>query len=157
MLSNYLLSKRYDVYGLDIAKCKNLPSGRFFLRDARETGLPDSSFDIIILLSTLEHIGTDEEEDDLRTMGELLRILKKGGLILFTTPFAEQYAYRGQRFFSRERLSKITMGFRRLEEHYFVQRSNKWVEVSLAEAEASTRGYGGVHSVAITAMVLKKN
>ena len=157
MLTNHLLSKGYNAYAIDINECTKLPSERFFLRDARKTGFADSSFDTIVLLSTLEHIGTDGGQDDLGTMKELFRILKKGGLMLFTTPFAEQYAYRGQRFSNMERLSYVTEPFQRLEEHYFVQRGNKWVEVSLAEAETSTRGYEGVHSVAITAMVLKKS
>ena len=157
LLASYLLSKGYDVYGLDIVQCRTLPPERFFLHDARDTTLADSSFDMIILLSVLEHIGIDEEEDDIRTMRDLHRILKEGGQILFTTPFAEEYSNRGQRFFNSERLLKITGGFKILEERYFFQRGTKWEEADLNQVREATHGYKGVHSIAIVAMVLLKS
>ncbi|MBI2126634.1 MAG: class I SAM-dependent methyltransferase [Thaumarchaeota archaeon] len=157
LLTSYLLSKGYDVYGLDIVRCRALPLQRFFLQDARNTDLPNSSFDTIILLSVLEHIGTDEEKDDIKTMQELRRILKEGGQILFTTPFAEEYSNRGQRLFSSEKLSNITGGFKILEERYFVQRGAKWAKTTLDQAREATHGYKGVHSIAIVAMVLQKS
>jgi 2-polyprenyl-3-methyl-5-hydroxy-6-metoxy-1,4-benzoquinol methylase len=156
LLSSYLLSKGYDVYGLDIIQCKSLPQDRFFLSDARKTNLPDASFDTIILLSTLEHIGTDEDEDDLKTMLEMSRLLKREGILLFTTPFAAKYSSRGQRFFSKERLVQITRFFRVREEKYFIQKGSRWVEVPLRDAEEATHNYEGVHSIAIVAMVLEK-
>ncbi|MBM3897987.1 MAG: class I SAM-dependent methyltransferase [Thaumarchaeota archaeon] len=156
LLSSYLLSKGYDVYGLDIVQCKTLPQDRFFLLDARKTNLPNASFDTIISLSTLEHIGTDEEEDDIKTMQEMWRLLKKDGVLLFTTPFAAKYGNRGQRFFSKERLMEITKSFRVHDTKYFIQKGSSWVEVSLGDAEDATRNYDGVHSIAIVAMVLEK-
>jgi 2-polyprenyl-3-methyl-5-hydroxy-6-metoxy-1,4-benzoquinol methylase len=156
LLSSYLLSKGYDIYGLDIVQCKTLPQDRFFLSDARKTNLPDASFDTIILLSTLEHIGTDEEEDDMKTMQEMWRLLKKDGILLFTTPFAAKYGNRGQRFFSKERLVQITKFFRVCDTRYFIQKGSRWKEVSLRDAEDATRNYEGVHSIAIVAMVLQK-
>lgn len=157
LLASHLLSKGYDIYGLDIVRCTTLPSKRFFHRNARQTELPDSNFDSIILISTLEHIGSDDQEDDRRTMREVHRILKMGGKVFFTTPFAAEYSNRGQRFFSEERLTKVTEGFRKLEENYFLQRGSKWVRVTLEEAKLRTEGYSGVHSIAITTMVLQKN
>ncbi|MCS4538187.1 MAG: class I SAM-dependent methyltransferase [Thaumarchaeota archaeon] len=156
LLSSYLLSKGYDAYGLDIMQCNTLPRDRFFLSDARKTNLPDASFDTIILLSTLEHIGSDEEEDDLKTMHEMSRLLKKGGALLFTTPFAAKYSNRGQRFFSEERLEKITKFFKVLNKRHFIQKGSKWTEVSMDDAEGATWNYTGVHSIAIVAMVLEK-
>jgi len=156
LLTSYLLSKGYDAYGLDIVDCRSLPLGRFFLRDARNTSLPDSSFDVVILLSVLEHIGNDANEDDIKTMHELGRILRKGGVILFTSPFAVEYSNRGQRFFDSERLSRLTQSFNVIERSYFVQRGVRWVEATLNEAKAATFGYAGVNSIAISVMVLEK-
>lgn len=50
------------------------------------TPWPDNSFDIVCSLETIEHI----TEDYLATwLGEIHRLLKPGGLALFTTPNAE--------------------------------------------------------------------
>ncbi len=157
LLASYLLSIGYDVYGLDVVDCISLQAERFLLRDARKTGLPESSFDMIILLSTLEHIGSDAEKDDLITIRESSRILRRGGLMILTTPFCAEYSNRGQRFYSKEKIRTLIDGFRILEERYYIQQRNKWVEVDLDNAETATRVYTGNDAVAIVALLLEKN
>ena len=79
--------------------------------DTRSTGYPDNYFDLIFLISTVEHVGFDEENDaedtvfnrplerpaarpdigkhrgDIEAIGELGRIVKPGGALLVTVPF----------------------------------------------------------------------
>jgi SAM-dependent methyltransferase len=66
-------------------------SGNLGFKEARhvegsQTPWPDATFDIVCSLETIEHI----TEDHLVTwMAEIHRLLKPGGLALFTTPHAE--------------------------------------------------------------------
>lgn len=48
----------------------------------RDTGLPESSYDIVLLISILEHT-----LDPVGTVREVRRLLKPGGLLLAETPF----------------------------------------------------------------------
>ncbi|ANY78289.1 hypothetical protein BB934_08615 [Microvirga ossetica] len=48
--------------------------------------LPDASFDVIICFDVLEHV------DDRKALGELLRVLRPGGLALLRTPFVEAWS-----------------------------------------------------------------
>lgn len=156
LMASYLLSRGYDVYGMDIVESKALPSGRFILADARRTEIRDSSFDIIILLSTLEHIGSDESDDDRKTIKELSRILTRGGIIFLTTPIAEEYSNRGQRFYSRDRLGEVISGMRILEEGNFLQKGRRWLRVNFGDVASATHGYLGTDAIAIVTMVLKR-
>lgn len=51
------------------------------MRDAWDTGVPDNSYDGVILNQSLEHISHTKE-----TIAEIFRILKPGGLVLVTVP-----------------------------------------------------------------------
>ncbi|HLC94405.1 MAG TPA: methyltransferase domain-containing protein [Patescibacteria group bacterium] len=82
---------------LDIG-CGNKPYARYFtseyigldpypgtkadiVRNAWDSGLPDNSFDAVILNQSLEHI-----PDTIGTIREIERVLKPGGLVLVTVP-----------------------------------------------------------------------
>jgi SAM-dependent methyltransferase len=71
-------SLEYSQVGVDIQVKKGIP---VLQADARKVGLPDNSFDACICLDVLEHIG----EDSL-VLDEIFRILKPGGLFLFSVP-----------------------------------------------------------------------
>ena len=62
---------------------------RFSLEDARELHFPADQFDIVYSMSVLEHI--EGESGDARAIGELLRVLKPGGLLILSVPFGNKY------------------------------------------------------------------
>lgn len=62
---------------------------RFSLEDAREVHFPAAQFDIVYSMSVLEHI--EGESGDARAIGELLRVLKPGGLLILSVPFGNKY------------------------------------------------------------------
>ena len=76
-----------------------LPGLETVVADARELPFPDESFDQVLLVSTLEHIGADNdrygsqgEPDDAgraASLRELRRILRPGGSLLVTVPLGE--------------------------------------------------------------------
>jgi len=74
-----------SIYGLDSSSealrfCKKRGLNNLILGSAEKTNLKNNYFDIITLLDVLEHT------DDNKTLKEMHRILKKGGLIIITVP-----------------------------------------------------------------------
>lgn len=100
---------RFESLGQDIKKAYN-----FHQADARTTGFKDNSFDLVFLISTLEHFGFDSFEanqqantvfkrsdecpskfpayqdclEDRKALAEVARILTPGGCLLLTLPFS---------------------------------------------------------------------
>lgn len=67
-----------QVVGIDVMKSTgcNFPSSKiqYQVKDARATGLPDKSFDLVYSIATLEHVA-----DPVRVLAEILRVTKIGG------------------------------------------------------------------------------
>ncbi len=98
----------------------------------------DERYDLIFSISTLEHVGLDDEIPDpykvVRAHDNIMNLLKSGGIFLLTVPlgyngFLDQLIYanafnHGSRYFIR----KIT-------------RSNRWKEVE--KARVINANYGG--------------
>jgi len=57
----------------------------FGIRDARRLIEPDGTYDIGYAMSVLEHI--EGESGDAAAVGEMLRVLKPGGRLIFSVPF----------------------------------------------------------------------
>jgi SAM-dependent methyltransferase len=78
---------------LRFGEVSGLDMGLAGLRHARTRGLPvacgsaeslpagDASFDVVVALDVLEHL-----DDDRRALGEILRVLRPGGILLVTVP-----------------------------------------------------------------------
>jgi SAM-dependent methyltransferase len=61
----------------------------FCLEDARQLRFKDASFDVVYSMSVLEHI--EGENGDSVALGELVRVLKPGGLLALSVPFGMSY------------------------------------------------------------------
>ncbi len=64
---------------------------KLFLMDARNTLFPDNFFDIILCYDIIEHMGegksySERKKEREKFANEILRILKKEGYIILTTP-----------------------------------------------------------------------
>jgi SAM-dependent methyltransferase len=55
-------------------------------QDARKLSYPDASFDRVFSISVIEHI---PEDGDSHAMREIARVLRPGGLLTLTVPFAD--------------------------------------------------------------------
>ncbi len=64
------------------------PDVRFQVADGRALPFADASFDHAYSVSVLEHIGGDGDE---RALAELARVVRVGGRIVLTMPYAETY------------------------------------------------------------------
>jgi SAM-dependent methyltransferase len=130
LLSYELLARKYRVVGIDIREHYFKNKWILFIkRDILQTGLRSDIFDAIIAISTIEHIGLGayaqpvfDDEGDIKTMEELYRILKPGGIIFITTPYIGNEPFHISQFerkYNRERLTKLVKCFHILKEEYF--------------------------------------
>lgn len=146
VLSLLLASTGLKVIGMDINPYP-FPSGpnfTFMQEDVRQTTLPNKSFDTVIAISTVEHIGLDaykntkfEEHGDLTAMKQMNRVLKDDGVLILTVP----YGYGSEswwRSYNKDSLPLLTEGLN-VQVRTFVK-GPLWNEVSEAEAEQTKHG-----------------
>ena len=87
--SFYISTLGAEVTGVDVEKrninlCRQFypnKSIKWIIADAIELPFPDNSFDKILCMEVLEHI-----PDDKKSIAEIYRVLRKGGIALFSTP-----------------------------------------------------------------------
>lgn len=93
-----LLRAGVELMGVDLAEA-DVEGMERVTADVRSLPLPDRSFDQVLLVSTLEHVGADNSgyglaaEDDpasrLDALRELARVLRPSGRLLVTVPLGE--------------------------------------------------------------------
>ncbi|MEI7760932.1 MAG: methyltransferase domain-containing protein [Thermoleophilia bacterium] len=91
-----------ELVGVDLAEAE-VPGFETVVADARALPFPDASFDQVLLVSTLEHIGADNEvygtggepdtEGRADALRELRRVLRPSGSLLVTVPLGEPRDY----------------------------------------------------------------
>lgn len=140
-----------DLYGLDIATPVNhsctLPDGTVkpllkpVQSDIRNTPFADDFFDLIFLISTIEHVGMDNSvykpgmEDrpatcgDFDAIAEMCRITKPGGRLLVTVPFGK---YQNHGWFQQYDIARLMRLFNSTDysvnEMQFFAYKNGWTE-----------------------------
>ena len=96
----------------------------YLFADLREIPVRDAYYDVIVCISTLEHVGCDnsrwtnqdshreDRPDDFPlAMSELRRVLRPGGLLLLTVPFGAYCHYGWFQQFTRSLLSRAIDAF----------------------------------------------
>jgi len=104
------------------------PSEVIITCDAKKLNLPDHSFDLVLSLCALEHFGLGRygDEFDLRAdekaLGEMIRVLKPGGRLIFTTTITRalpSIAFNAHRIYNREMLRSFCAGLNCVEEKFY--------------------------------------
>jgi len=167
LLCHELIARGFRVVGIDIRDHPFKDKRMIFLkRNIMDTHLPDNTFDAIVIVSTIEHIGLEfygqtvkDIHGDLRAMDELKRILKHQGIIILTTPYIGRAPLRinpFERNYNRQRLSELTRGLKTIKEDYFYPlRSGKrlyWLKLSKEEIDKQTF----TQEAGIACLILKK-
>jgi SAM-dependent methyltransferase len=87
----------FDVTVVDI---NDVVSGRakFIRANILELDFPEDHFDIIIAISTVEHVGLPaygqtllDEDGDIKAMEKMYRWLKRGGFVIVTVPYGRPH------------------------------------------------------------------
>ena len=87
-VNNKVKKNGIDFSKTGIEKAKQKVIGNFYVGDINKMGFKDSSFDIITIIETLEHV--NKPEDILK---EIRRLLKKGGTLIISVPHPEHDIY----------------------------------------------------------------
>jgi SAM-dependent methyltransferase len=132
------------------------PNLRVINGDFLKNELPSNAFDIVLLVSVIEHIGIGSYgasvagDADFKVMEELKRILVPGGRVVITTPFNEvdTIVPDFERWYTKERLSRLFAGwaiedceFWRAERRMF-GRWVKWIPSTRENAATANRKVG---------------
>jgi len=161
------LAKRgYNVYSIDSREYhEHHPNLTFVKGDTLKSFFPDDFFDLVVCVSTIEHIGLGAygdpqyENGDKLAMKEFSRILKEGGTLLLTTPFSGKYKVLPwmnsyERIYDYGRLKSLFKGWKTLlEEYYIPKKAKRWVKASRKEAEKMHEAYSRSNLVCL---MLKK-
>jgi SAM-dependent methyltransferase len=149
-LSLLLCGLGFQVQGIDVREYAitnriKFPNFRFSKEDIRRTAFGDDSFDAVICVSTVEHIGLsgrygmDEDiEGDRKALQEMKRITKPGGIIVITVPFGKAKIIRPDcRVYDFAWLRRIEDDLTLAQEAYYMQDDpGDWYECSRLEAES---------------------
>ena len=109
--------------------------------------IKDNSFDFVVMISTIEHIGFGScgapvvKDGDFSAMAEAKRILKPSGRVVLTLLFAsKKYIVNGfERWYDITRVKRLFQGMYVFAEEYFVPnrkvygRVIKWLPASLKQ------------------------
>jgi len=138
-ISSILVSMGYKVIGVDLRADIPYKLNGFSLiqGDFNRVDLPSEYFDIVVLCSTVEHIGLagrydnpDIADGDLMAMEKVHNILNPNGKCILTIPVGMDGVFSPwHRIYGRERMPKLMSGFTVIENRYFVKRAlNLWCE-----------------------------
>lgn len=107
------------------------PSETVLTGDAKKLGLPDQSFDLVLSLCTLEHLGLGRYGDEIdlqadsRAFGEMIRVLKPGGHLIFSTTITRArpaIGFNAHRIYNYDMLRNFCAGLIPAEEKCFSHR-----------------------------------
>ena len=135
-----IASLGWEVYGIDMRPFKfRFPNFHFVLGDVTKTDFPDSFFDAVSAVSTLEHIGLEgrygiskgDPEGDAKAVREIRRILGKGGRLLVTLPYGiEKRQTTLNRVYNQDSLKELFSNWEIKEKVFYSQDSEGfWIPV----------------------------
>lgn len=163
-ISMHLSNLGYQVAGVSLTDYPFLhPNFKFYKRNFFDCDFKENSFDVVILLSTIEHVGLNvygnkliDDEGDIKLMEAVHGVLKPGGIVVLTTPYGRYGVRENYRVYDEKRLNKLLACFSSKSFDYY--KREKLLYYQLAKKENvdnldSTKG-GGVQG--LVCVVVKK-
>jgi SAM-dependent methyltransferase len=168
-----LSRNRCEITGIDIVNEVGSQGFPLILMDAMSIGFKDNTFDQVICLSSMEHIGFDHGtigprykdlgcriNGDVVAMKEIWRVLKDKGTLILTVPYGRLIVKQlGYRIYHQESLTILTNMFFTVKKEFFGLKSGKWTECNELEANDLTLlDYSNqkFHSEIIACLLLEK-
>ncbi|MEH2029833.1 MAG: DUF268 domain-containing protein [Nostoc sp.] len=166
LLSYELASFNYSVTAIDIRPIALFhPNLKFVKTDICNPVLPPASFDCVIALSTLEHIGLgwygDEtgESYDIKAVQQISLLLKPEGSFILTVPYGKKALTPVHRIYNQESLQKLIQDFKIVQISYGVRKDEFTWTITENELEASEKEHNPDNYLpgAVAMLVCKKN
>ncbi|MEH2055086.1 MAG: DUF268 domain-containing protein [Nostoc sp.] len=166
LLSYELASFNYSVTAIDIRPIALFhPNLKFVKTDICNPVLPPASFDCVIALSTLEHIGLgwygDEtgESYDIKAVQQISLLLKPEGSFILTVPYGKKALTPVHRIYNQESLQKLIQDFKIVQISYGVRKDDFTWTITENELEASEKEHNPDNYLpgAVAMLVCKKN
>ena len=115
----HLSNLGYQVTGVSLTDYPFLhPNFKFYKKNFFDCDFKENSFDVVILLSTIEHVGLNvygnkliDDEGDIKLMEAAYRVLKPGGIVILTTPYGRYGVRETYRVYDEKRLNKLLACF----------------------------------------------
>jgi ubiquinone/menaquinone biosynthesis C-methylase UbiE len=128
-----LASFGYRVEGVDLRPLPVLhPAFAMIRADVTRLPFADQTFDAVVSLSTIEHVGLDwygpisERPTDHQAIQEARRVLRPGGRLILTVPFGRPVMTPVQRVYDRALLDGLLRPFQCLETVYGIRDGEAW-------------------------------
>jgi 2-polyprenyl-3-methyl-5-hydroxy-6-metoxy-1,4-benzoquinol methylase len=131
VLSTILPVLGYKVIGLDVKYVPLKYQGFIFTQqDIRNTSFLDNYFDVVVAVSTIEHVGLldGDVKGDVQALNEIHRILKPQGILLMTTTYSAKYKQTTtERIYDLPHINSLLAKFKiEVLEVYIVDKSGMW-------------------------------
>lgn len=144
-----------ELAGADLAQA-DVPGLRPIVGDVRNLPLDDGAFELILCISTLEHVGRDndvydvdaprDDQGDEAALRELRRVLARDGRLLVSVPTGQREDQGWQLLRTPDDWIAVfeRAGFVVFEDELYVWDTDGWRSAALAEASAArSRDHGG--------------
>lgn len=142
LLPLQLASLGHNVTGVDIHKYNGQhPNFKFVKGDFLKIPLKANFFDLVISLSTIEHIGLGfygekkDKDGDKKAIQKVHKILKKGGVLLLTAPFGKPIDSSWYRVYNLKRIRNLLRGFKIEQLSIYREVDGRWIPSVIIEAE----------------------
>lgn len=126
------LLAHYDVTAIDVrGRTPMTPNETVVTCDAKKLDLPDASFDAVVTMCAIEHFGLGRYGDpfdidgDLKAVAEMKRVLKPGGILVFSVPITRgdpAIAFNAHRIYTLEMIESLCDGLELDQSAYYVKR-----------------------------------
>ena len=152
-----------DLHGVDLTPTP-VPGLTMTQADVRQMPYPDSRFDLIFCISTLEHIGRDntrygiegagDRDGDVNALTEMARVLADDGRILITVPFGRGQDYDWFRQYDGKAWDLLLQrcGLRAAEQACYGYSNSGW-QLAGDPSALESRGYQEMGAPAATAVL----
>jgi hypothetical protein len=134
-----LASLGYEVHGIDTRPFPFQHPNFYFHRADIFSWSPEQFFNIILLISTLEHFGLGGYGDikvpeaDKQAVVRISSWLSKGGQLLVTVPFGKAGVTKKHRIYDLDRLKYLFSNFKWRDQRYYRRTEGAWLRSSAEE------------------------
>jgi len=129
-----LASLGYKITGLDIRPYElSHPNFSFIQADICQTNLSPEQFDMIICVSTIEHIGlntiygkSNQKSSDKKAIKSMFSLLKPKGKLFLTTPAANKFTQtKFMKIYTPKKIHQLLKDFEIIKEAYFAPNTKR--------------------------------